>query len=303
MKFLTKGGVIYPPFKTKLNKMNIQRILVPVDYSECSTQALKYAVSFAKKAQAKVVVLHAYHMPVPVAEMTVTIDNSVIEELEHEAHDQMTRLVDGLPSLKEVLQSTEVILSLALDAIDTAIEEHGIDLIIMGTTGANSLGDKVLGTNTYGVIKRATCPILAIPESYHGTDITQVVFACDYRKMNDLKAMDPLTAISQKYDMHLHLLHIDEHQQPIDGKELFEGKKIDQYLKKVEHSFHVSKEKHTEEAIQKYIDDHEIDLLAVMPRKHSFFEGLTHKSFTKQMAHHSKVPLLVLHDNFADVES
>ena len=276
--------------------MNIQRILVPVDYSDCSDRALKYAISFAKRNRAKITVLHAYHMPVPMAEMTVTIDNSVVAEIEQEAHRQMEQLVASNPGLQEVLETAEVNLSLALDAIDTAMECDKIDLIIMGTTGAHNLGDKLLGTNTYGVIKRATCPVLAVPENYNGTDIKEVVFACDYKKISDFSAMDPLIAISQKYDMHLHLLHIDEQEQPIDTVELFEGRKLDLYLKKVDHSFHISNEKDIEEAIHKYVSDHDIDLLAVMPRKHSFFDGLTHKSITKRMAHHSEVPLLVLHD-------
>lgn len=276
--------------------MKIQRILVPVDYSPCSNQALKYAVSFAKRNQAKVVVLHAYHMPIPVAEMTITIDNSVIAELEQEAHQQMEQLAKDFPGLPEVLDTTEVRLSLALDAIDTAVTDYDIDLIIMGTTGANSLGDKILGTNAYGVIKRATCPVLAIPENYPGTELSQVLFACDYEKMSDFSAMDPLIAIGQKYDMHLHLLHVDQSDQPIDQTELMEGKKLDQYLKKVNHSFHVAQDKDIEEAIHQYTTKNHIDLLAVMPRKHSFLERLTHKSITRQMAFHSEVPLLVLHD-------
>jgi nucleotide-binding universal stress UspA family protein len=51
-----------------------------------------------------------------------------------------------------------------------------------------------------------------------------------------------------------------------------------------------------EEAIEDFIEKNEIDWLVMIPRKHSFFEGLFHKSHSKAIARRVRIPLVALHE-------
>ena len=50
-------------------------------------------------------------------------------------------------------------------------------------------------------------------------------------------------------------------------------------------------------AIETFVDQNNIDMLIMIPRKHSFFEGLFHRSHTKAITHVSHIPVLALHDS------
>ena len=52
-----------------------------------------------------------------------------------------------------------------------------------------------------------------------------------------------------------------------------------------------------DDAILSFAEKNGMDWLVVMPRKHSLFEALLHKSHTRALAHHSHIPILAIHEH------
>jgi nucleotide-binding universal stress UspA family protein len=63
----------------------------------------------------------------------------------------------------------------------------------------------------------------------------------------------------------------------------------------IEHKFHFIENENMQDAINDFIDHNDMDMLIMLPKKHSFFASLFHKSQTKEMLYQSHIPILALH--------
>jgi nucleotide-binding universal stress UspA family protein len=139
--------------------MVLETLLVPIDFSRCSEQALDYACELADKVGgATIHLVHALGIDVP--DLGITITEHMIKDLEHSNRAAVEAVVRARPKAKfatPVIRSGD-----ARDAIlDTAERIHA-DLIIMGTHGRRGITRAVLGSVAESVVRRATCPVLTV---------------------------------------------------------------------------------------------------------------------------------------------
>ena len=271
--------------------MTYKKILIPIDFSECAINALQYGIHFAQSTEAKLVLLHAYHVPMPAAEAGLTIDTTISDDFIEEGKEQMEKLYKQFPELSQLSEPYEIKMSFAADAIvDTAREVHA-DLIIMGTHGANNAVDELVGSNTLHVVKKCEIPVLAIPANYTGVKINDLLFSYDYLSISNKAVIQPLIDFTLAFGAKLHVMHITDKLDKLHQGAIGEARLLEQYLKGIPHTYKMAEGEHVETGILEYIDSHEIDVLAVMPRKHNLFERLFQSSVTKQLIHHSNIPL------------
>lgn len=137
-------------------------ILVPVDFSDTSEKALDYAVDLAKSLGAKVVVAHAYELPVygfPDGAFVATVEMAT--RIMNGAQAGLQACVDkrkasGVPMKTELRQGNPV------DEIHAIADAVGADLICVGTHGRRGLARALLGSVAEQVIRTAKKPVLAI---------------------------------------------------------------------------------------------------------------------------------------------
>jgi nucleotide-binding universal stress UspA family protein len=153
-----------------LYKMN--RILVAVDLSESSLNALDTAVTIAKKHQASLHVLYVDENNFQSMEEVGTpyFSNSV------NAADVITALVGAIQhkhNIKPVVSMQDG--NVAETIIRSSFLLHA-DLIVMGAHGASGFRDGFVGSNTYNVIKYATCPVLMVPQKKKNNSFRKILF-------------------------------------------------------------------------------------------------------------------------------
>ena len=145
--------------------MNISKILVPIDFSECSFSALQHAVALAKRLSAEIHVLHAWETPpylTPEARVyTGGRDQLLSEFISTEAGQAMKRFLsayDGDPTVK-ILARID-----AGEPVKTILRaaEEGYDLLVLGTHGRRGLAHLMLGSVAEKVARRARCPVLTV---------------------------------------------------------------------------------------------------------------------------------------------
>ncbi|MBS1118199.1 MAG: Universal stress protein UspA [Deltaproteobacteria bacterium] len=150
--------------------MNLPRnILVPIDFSEYSEQALDYAVALADKLDAKVHVLNVIGVPaLGVPELGIALTASVIDGLVREHQEAIDKLAAPRRATGRI---GEVILRTgdARDVILQAREEVEADMIVMGTHGRRGISRALLGSVAESVVRMAPCPVLTIraPKGKH----------------------------------------------------------------------------------------------------------------------------------------
>lgn len=273
----------------------IKNIVVPIDFSDASLNALKYAVQFALEMASlpKFTILNAYSIPLAYSDLDITFGPSVeIDQVENLIDKEFKKLHKLVPVLAEIKYETIKINQELPYAIEHFQEDQPIDLLFMGVSGKSGLIEKILGSNTVKVIKANIAPVMVIPKNALYKSIQNIAFSNDYKGMLP-EAINPLKEIQLLYDAIIHVVHIDE-ESILALKESAEAKNLDLLLKGTTHKFHFMKEKEVEIGLNHFLEQEMIDLLVVLPRKKGFFETLFTKSESKKLVLHSKLPLLAL---------
>lgn len=269
------------------------KILVPLDFSEQAINALQYAMAFAKSQKAKLVLLHAYDIPIPSAEMGMTIDENLAENFEKEADKKFKDLYRQFPDLGMLVALHKIKLAFPADAILEEISNSDIDLTIMGTHGAHNALEELLGSNTLRVARKSPKPVLAIPSNAKLDKIQEVLFAYDYESVSNGQVVQPLTDFARYFRAKIKVLYITEKIKKLDQDAVNEARHLEEYLKDIPHQYHMLVATDIEEGIDQFLQEHKADILAVMPRKHKLWDRIFKSSVTRKLIHHSKVPLLV----------
>jgi nucleotide-binding universal stress UspA family protein len=156
---LTKSGPAEKPVTAGVSaaEFSVKKILVPVDFSDCSKKALQYAVPFAKKFGAELELLHVVEPYPPIPEM-----GPVEMETLQDAKTSLLALCRTISDLK-----THGTLRTGTPANEIVVcaRELGIDLIVMSTHGHTGLTRMFLGSTAEKVVRHAPCPVLSLHES------------------------------------------------------------------------------------------------------------------------------------------
>lgn len=142
-----------------------KHILVAVDFSEHSREALQLAARLAEESGAHLSVLNVVSSPhVITAELDVTpVDSALWANLSEELRMAARRRVDGLVA-ELVPPSVECAIVLREgyppDEIVTQVEDGGHDLVIMGVHGRTGLRGVMVGSVTKRVMRKSPVPVL-----------------------------------------------------------------------------------------------------------------------------------------------
>lgn len=144
----------------------LKKILVPIDFSECSKKALRYAVPFAKEHDAAITLLYVVPANYAIGEYGGIDYASLEAEMRASGEKQLSTLtVDEVR--EEVSADTMVRTGSVAAEIISAARNLPADLIILSTHGRTGLKHVLLGSVTEHVVRHAPCPVLVVREREH----------------------------------------------------------------------------------------------------------------------------------------
>ena len=142
----------------------IDTILVPIDFSHASLEGLKYAIQFARKVRAKILVLSVIHYGYAyTADGYAMYDLSPLEEAAHAAAEREMQLFVRRVRFGTVRFETAIEIGPPVQQICTFAEKRKADLIITPTHGYTGFQHVMIGSTAEQVVRRATCPVLVVP--------------------------------------------------------------------------------------------------------------------------------------------
>jgi len=148
--------------------MKIDTILVPTDFSDDANKALETATDLAKLAGAKILVVHAYHVEIPLATPlggdSYRLPEGFYEQLRSEATEQVDAVAADLRS-KGIEASGIACQESASSAIVEQAARNSADLIVMGTRGLTGVKHVLLGSVAERVVRLAPCAVLTVKHS------------------------------------------------------------------------------------------------------------------------------------------
>jgi len=195
-------------FLTKQDVFDMNKILVPTDFSKPAEYALKVASQLARKHNSEIHVLHMVELP-----MHQIIATSNFSELPEAvffmkiAHQKFEEALD-----KDYLDELDIYENIKFNETPTGVSnycsENEIDLIIMGSHGTSGIKEMFIGSNTEKVVRTSNTPVLVIKNHHEEFKINNFVFASDFK--NDGKeTYRQAVSLAKALGSKLHLLLVN----------------------------------------------------------------------------------------------
>ncbi len=275
----------------------MKSILVPVDFSKNANAALVYAIELAKKENAKLILLHAYHVNAANSSASYGLLGNEMEKERKHSESQLTNLGTKIAKAGKIKHESINRQGLAVDVVLEVALEKAVDLIVMGTKGANGIVESIMGSNTARVIEKAKCPVIAVPEMLIYKEIKKITYATNYQNC-DLAAIEKLIEIAKPFQAQINLLHIAS-SESIEEKELMKKfmAHVNEKISYSNLSFQLLTGDNVTKKMEEYLKDDNCDLIAMSTHHRDLMDKLFGKSITKEMAFHTQVPLLAFHHN------
>ena len=262
------------------------RILVPVDFSETSKNALRYATKLFDSKNLEITILHIYGTQ-STALMMKSIDGILIKD----AENQMKELLEDMDKeAPDVTFKTRLAKNYPVSTIASLGDSGNYDLIVMGTKGVSGLKEVFMGSVAGGVVSKTSAPIIVVPLDYAFSDLKNIVFAIGTTEISDASVLNPLRKLIDVHDSNLEVLHVAENGLPDLEKSL---SPLKVYNPKFTHK---TGNGDLNQHLNMHIKNNNTDLLCLMRTKKDFFDRLFSGSVTLKQTFNSTVPLLVIHE-------
>lgn len=275
----------------------MKKILYPTDFSPTAENAFIFALQIADHLGASIITLHAFNRPdVSNFNLPDTL-RDVYESIDLDAFENYE---DEIPVLRDIANGNGYyhvpmvhVLEegAAVSAILRTANKNKADLIVMGTTGAGGMEKYFFGTVAGKVLEEAHCPVVVVPNTASFDGIIDNIAVATNFTPEDVIIIEALRKFRDLMGCHLHIIHIDTEK---DGS-------ADEKLKSFCEQWHNDKHmtKHTmphddiNAGLDEFVNEKEIDLLAILSHKRNWFEELFQKNRAKELSFQHSIPLLV----------
>jgi nucleotide-binding universal stress UspA family protein len=263
----------------------MKKILFPTDCSTLSHNAFLYAVELAKLLDVKIDVLSIFHLPMADASaMPPEYIEQMIDERRIATMKNVVQFIEGHQEYVDEMRADYGVF--VATEIYEAAGDAEYDLIVMGTKGSHNAFEKLMGSVTTQVMMHSPCPVLAVPECAEYKPIKKAAYATDFH-LKDPEMVLELLSICNALGATVSYVHVEKKpDEPASKVKTIAG------FATVDHVSNAS----VEEGLNTYIEQNDIDLLALFMPRRGLWERLFHSSFTKKIALHTHLPLLVFRE-------
>jgi len=273
----------------------MKTILVPTDFSKCANNAMMYALELAQRANAKVVAVYVVYP-------NEGVDNNVydafwIDDYIKQRNKSMinwAKRFKNNKNLQDVPIETECRVGFPAASIVHASADLKADMIVMGTTGSSGLAGVLLGSVAGNVIAGSKIPVLVVPKKAAFRNHARFVLATDFKMHLNHSTLNILKTTLNIQHTGLDVVHVfpKADAQPNQREEEVLSKK----LENIPHDFHYLHNSNIAQAVSDFVESTNANGIVAVSHEHSMLHKLFAESISRKLAHHTSVPLLVLHD-------
>ncbi|MBC2839558.1 universal stress protein [Robiginitalea sp. SC105] len=278
----------------------MKTILLPVDFSENSWNAVFSTLKLFDKTACHFILLHAYSMspgklPGDPEQQKLW---QVLENRKREATDEMEQMLGYLEREhrhpKHRISGTCVPGEL-ISCIQAVLEAEPVDLIAIGTQGATGAEQLFMGSNAVRIMRRVrTRPTLIVPAGFDFQRLRHVLFPTDYLHAFEPYQLKLLKELVLQWRATLHIVYVASEfelkpsQQ--DHRELLESR-----LPGINCRFEeVPIKGHLKDALLGHAHKIGAEMIALVRHRHSLLEAVVKEPVVKRLAFETTMPLLVL---------
>ncbi|WP_378179848.1 universal stress protein [Aquimarina sp. SS2-1] len=275
----------------------MQYILIPIDFSDHSYNALAYARLVFHNEKCTFILLYVY-VSHPSNLLNDEYSEGFLTKMSDEREEDLMFKIDEIE--KENKNPNHQFEGLCkidslINAIKGIVISKEIDYIVMGTKGASGIKEIFLGSNTVKTINEIdNCPILVVPNGYNPKKPSLIAFSTNFNRTFFKREVDPFLSIVKSNGSKIHITRI------MQEKYLTDKQKTNQEtLKTIFNEFNftftkIDVETSETEALKDFARQTECDLIALVHHKYNFFQKLVEEDVVDKISFSSPVPLLIL---------
>jgi len=260
--------------------MNI--VIVPVDFSEISFNAARYAVKLLTgHPEVEIILYHTFDKP-----------------------DDQENRIENLETFKaELMQNREANITILTEMGDFLTELEKLarhrqaDLIVMGITGRSSLAQVFIGSNALKMAENKFCPVMIIPSNAIYSEIKNVLLTSDLKNTVSTTPSAPIKKVLKTFEAKLHIVNVNsDHYIEMSEEYAAEQQKLRDMFTEFNPEFYFLRLYDVDDAINQFAHDKNIDLIITIHKEQSMVHKLFSTSHTKKLAYQSTIPVMVVHE-------
>lgn len=261
----------------------MKTVIIPVDFSETSLNAARYAAEMlSEKPDASILLYNLYHR-----DNEYEVAGTYLDSLKNELLRKGDKEIECLREKGDDL----------VDSLERLAYQKSATLIVMGITGKSTARQTFIGSHTLKIAMRDVCPVLIVPAQARYNGIRNVALASDFKNVEEITPVTYLKAVLDFFKPKLHIVNVNSEIHVALNEELREERAwlADQFSD-YDPEFYFITTFDFQETIEQFVQDKNIDIVINVPRNHGFYDSVFKSSATKKLAFHSSIPVLAAHE-------
>ena len=216
--------------------------------------------------------------------------------------EEEKKVVNNLQKVKETLQnSSDVkIRTIAekgtglVHSLSFLIKKEDASLVVM------SVSDRVkIFEDSYSLqmMNESTCPVMVIPYGYMYNEVRAIALASDFKEVDKTIPVAKVKKVLNVFNAQLYIVHVNpEIYVSLDEDLLKQRHELQEMFQEFRPEFHFITTFDFSESLERFIEDHNIDLVLTFPRRHSYLHAMIKGTNTQKLVYKNSVPVLAVHE-------
>ena len=269
----------------------MKTVLIPIDFSDVSFNAAKFAVGLFEEIPTRFIVFHSFdpssqdYFEGGSASKSFEIHKTKLNEIAAELRD--------LYNSKDNVFRAIMVKGRPARHIQEQANIMKADCIAMGTSGASGLKKLYIGSVASNILKHCKQPVIVVPKGAEYKKMNKVVLATDYTSIDGDNTFELLIDIAKTKNASIQILNVRKKNKASKLEEAVGALQMEGVLNDVEHNYQFVEDRSVKKGLNNYIENEGADLLCMVIHKDESY-SIIPKSTVEKVSMELTIPLLCL---------
>ncbi len=274
----------------------MKTILVPVDFTDFSENAVRMAAYFAGKKGMEIKLLHIVQKPASgFPFFSRKKEEEYLPEMVQSAEEHLSKIASRLIP-EEVNRTWEV--KVSSGSVTDEILEEKTELVIMGRKRPENQESIWAGSVAEKTIRLSRVPVITVGELGKEFSLENITFVSDFRDKEVRAVLQRVFDLAELFDADLHLLYVQLNNEYLNSPQTEE--KVNNILEDLEIShldLNIYVADSPEEGITRYVEENETDLLCMYTHGRTGLAHIFRQSVAENISAYGSIPVLTYNIN------
>lgn len=269
----------------------MKTILIATDFSSAARNATTYGFELARQMQAKVILFTAYQTEPALPDSSLYMTAA---DLQRNAYKKLLNEAETIDPRRTISLETECLNGPVNNSILAAALVNNASCIIVGMKERGKEMRKYFGSTVTDLCKRSSVPLIVVPADAVFAIPKTIALASDITDDTDIHILNPLQTIAENFGAKLYVVRVIKKSMDEVIERLSTSERLHWFLADLRPSYRFLEAENVAKAMNDFVKQHAVDMVAVIPHEHTLFERVFTRSVTKDLVFHTAVPLLIL---------